>query len=171
MQVPITVALAELKTLDKRIAKKEKFVLDHLTRDEKFTDPLAKEGGSPVVLERALQSLTDMRDQYVGIKLAIAAVNAVTEITVNDVTKTIAEWLIWKREVAPRLEDFYKGMRGQIYGRRRGGFNIQKTEERDFIVHISEKDLADWADRLENIVGTLDGQLSLKNAVTMVDIP
>ena len=51
-QLTITEALAEIKTLEKRIQKKQEFVGSFLYRQEQFKDPLAAQGGSPAALPR-----------------------------------------------------------------------------------------------------------------------
>ena len=38
------------------------------------------------------------------------------------------------------------------------------------IVNVNERELAEKIENLENILGTLDGQLSRKNATIMIDL-
>lgn len=45
-RLTITEALAELKTLDKRILAKQGSIPNYLVRDDRVRDPLAKDGGS-----------------------------------------------------------------------------------------------------------------------------
>ncbi len=40
----------------------------------------------------------------------------------------------------------------------------------DYLVNLDEAALAKEAETLETILGTLDGQLSLKNATVMIDV-
>jgi hypothetical protein len=42
----ITEALAEINTIEKRIAKKQRFVHEHLLRQEQLKDPLEKSQGN-----------------------------------------------------------------------------------------------------------------------------
>jgi len=44
------------------------------------------------------------------------------------------------------------------------------TNDKDIIVNVSEKGLADEAEALETTLATLDGQLSLKNATVTVEV-
>jgi len=46
----------------------------------------------------------------------------------------------------------------------------EAKERSDIIVNVSEKKLAEEAETMENILGVLDGQLSLKNATVLLDI-
>ena len=40
----------------------------------------------------------------------------------------------------------------------------------DIVVNINEKELAEQAEALEEVLGSLDGQLSLKNATIYIDV-
>ena len=43
--ITITEALAEVKTIEKRVTKKQDFVASHVLRQEMIKDPLAEQGG------------------------------------------------------------------------------------------------------------------------------
>src|SRR3990167_9466260 len=110
----ITEALAELKTLAKRIEKKKEFVMQHLLRQELLKDPLEKDGGSFAVVDRERQAIGDLQQRIIDIRTAIARANESTEIVVDDVTRSIAEWLVWRREVAPGVQQFLRSMATHI---------------------------------------------------------
>src|SRR5437762_2223860 len=99
--ITITEALAELKTLQKRIEKKREFVVTFLARQDGLKDPLGNDGGSFVALGRELQAIHDLDARRVLIRTNIQKINQSTPITVENVTRTIAEWLTWRKEVAP----------------------------------------------------------------------
>src|SRR5277367_6394116 len=102
--VTITEALAELKTIDKRIQKKREFVLGYLLRQEMFKDPLERDGGSVSAIKREMQSIRDLEERKIGIRRAIQQANERTNVTVGKQTRSIADWLVWKREVAPAYQ-------------------------------------------------------------------
>lgn len=175
----ITEALAEIATIDRRIKKKREFILAHLYRQRKLIDPLEKDGGSPRVLKQEMQSVKDLEERKVNLRAAIATANACNEITVAGTTRTIADWLVWRREVAPakaqalqQLANHLNSLRDEA---RRKGVAISSAgaaaEPDDIIVHVNEKALQDDIDNLEEIIGNLDGQLSLKNALTQISVP
>lgn len=174
----ITEALAELKTLEKRIAKKIEFVKQNIGRHAALTDPLLDSGGSQKVIEIERQAMGDLWQRGTNIRLAIAAANAATEITVCGETKSIAEWLIWRREVAPKHRDFLMGMNFGITSARTTAKNRDakvvddpnQAGRNDILIHISERGLALEQEKLEEILGTLDGLLSLKNATVTIDV-
>jgi hypothetical protein len=95
MKLTITEALAEIKTLGKRIQKKEQFVLENLSRPEIITDP--HDEGSEVVVARERQALGDLRNRWVNLRRGISDANTATTLTVEKTVRTIAEWLIWRR--------------------------------------------------------------------------
>lgn len=177
--VTITEALADLKVIQKRIANKQGFIGDHIARAEQMRDPLAKDGGSPAVIEREMQALHDLREDAVSIRRAIKQANAVTEVTIGSTTRTIADWLVWRRDVAPVEQSFLTGLvkfveRARQQATQRGGAlvsataNTADTKPTDIIVNVSEVELSKNVEELNALLELLDGQLSLKNATVMV---
>lgn len=181
MALTITEALAELKTLDKRLAAKRDAVLaGHvLTRQEGFKDPMTDVGGSREFVRRERQAIADLEARKVAIRMAIQRANQVTPLTVKDTTRTIAEWLTWRKEVAPGVGQFLGQLRGNIAANRQSA--IQKgyavvtgpadaKNLTDLIVNLDEAELVRDIEMLEEVLGMLDGQLSLKNATVTVEV-
>ncbi|MFQ5974097.1 MAG: hypothetical protein ACE5Q3_17360 [Alphaproteobacteria bacterium] len=177
-EITITEALAELKTLQKRIAKKRQFVLQHLLRQERLKDPLEKEGGSVDAIKRERQAIADLNQRMIVIRTAITSANASNEITIGGETRTIEGWLVWRREVAPGHQDFLGQMNAHIQKvrneARQKGLTVaavnEVTKPDDVVVHINERELAEDIEGLEEILGSLDGQLSLKNATVTINV-
>jgi hypothetical protein len=177
-QITITEALAELRTIDRRIGKKREFVTTYLLRQEMFKDPLEKEGGSVSAIRRELQSIHDLEERKILIRRAIQQANEATMVTVGKQTRSIADWLVWKRDVAPTLQAFLAQLRGKIEQARqeaaRKGAGLSGSAEsakpNDVIVNVNEQQLARDIESLEETLGALDGQLSLKNATVLIDV-
>jgi len=179
----ITEALAEIKTIHKRLEKKREFIGAHLARNENIRDPFLKDGGSEQLIMQEMQSVRDLTKRHVRIRLAIAEANQRIMVTVGDNTASIAEWLVWRREIAPHGQLFLSRMaRGLADIRRQAqqkgmtigvGAGVQVGGEKppDIIVNLNEKNLSEEIERLELILGELDGQLSLKNATETIEIP
>src|SRR3954452_7996422 len=100
-QITITEALAELKTIDKRIEKKREFVLAYLLRQEMFKDPLEKDGGSVSAIRREMQAIGDLEERRITLRRAVQQANERNSVVVGKQVRTIADWLVWRREVAP----------------------------------------------------------------------
>lgn len=175
----ITEALADLKTIQKRIEKKREYVLAYLCRQDGIKDPLLSDGGSVAAIERERQAIADLEKRHVAIRTGIQKVNQATTITVADITKTIAEWLTWRKEVSPGQVAFVHRMRsvaqsGRTQAQQKGWSVVPAgapaTQPTDMLVNVDESALAKDAEQLETILGTLDGQLSLKNATVMIDV-
>lgn len=173
----ITEALAETKTLGKRMEKKREAIAPYLLRQSIVLDPLLEGGGSKEFIRRERQALTDMETRLVGIRTAIQRVNHATPITIEGETKTIAEWLTWRKEVAPGLQAFLTKMRQTIERvrndfQKKGGTVSEdvKTADQNVVVNIDEMALLREMEHIENVLGQLDGQLSLKNATVLVDV-
>lgn len=174
----ITEALAEIKTLQKRIAKKQEFVKGFLYRQDGVKDPLDKDGGSFQALKRERQAIADLQTNIVNIRVAILKANMETGITVGKQSRTIEEWLVWRRDVAPTVKQFLADMQGSFRSLRqtasKQGLQVVAPsgvpgQPQDFVVNINEQELAAESEDIETILGTLDGQLSLKNATVMID--
>lgn len=172
----ITEALAELKTIGKRIEKKREFIGSHLVRQDKFKDPLEKDGGAPKVIASERQSIMDLEQRMIAIRMAISAINSHTAVTINGVTHSIAEWLVWRRDVAPEHQAFLSRLSRAINTTReearRKGLTVNpqgdSTRPDDVVVNINEVALSQEIEDLEAVLGALDGQLSLKNATVNV---
>jgi hypothetical protein len=176
-KITITEALAEVPTITKRIMKKEAFIQNYLYRQSVIRDPHEKSGGSAVLIEQEMQSMKDLQDRLIKIRAAIQKSNHDNSITVQDETRTIADWLTWRREVADNERRFYNELSNKLAGVRqeamRKGLAVSDKDagySPDYIVNIDEKKLADKIENIENVLGTLDGQLSLKNATTFIDL-
>ena len=170
-QMTITEALAEIKTVGKRIASKKEFVSKYLFRVETMKDPLEKDGGSSVVLRQELQAIADLEQRVVDLRRGIQKANDETKLTIEGVEKSISDWLIWRREVSEGHKSFLRSIRSGITqirdeARRQKLSGTEKPLE--VIINVDEKAISAEAEKLEVTLGTLDGQLSLKNATVMV---
>lgn len=175
----ITEALAEIKTIQKRIAKKREGIGPYLARQEAMKDPLEGEGGSVEFVRRERQAVADLEARIIELRQKIANANAATTLTVAGQTRSIADWLTWRREVAPGQQQFLRTLQGSIQNVRaqaqQKGLGVVSAvaqvgdaKPNDVLVNISEVELAGEVDALEDALGTLDGQLSLKNATTVI---
>jgi len=169
MSVTITEALAEIKTLNKRLEKKREFVLSHTTRDSKLKDPLEKSGGSESVLGQERQSITGLEGRIVRLRNAINVSNQTTTLTVAQDTRPVAEWLTWRREVMPSYRKFLVGLNTRIQNDRDSASYGRTDEQSEIVVNVDELALGKEAENLEEILGSLDGQLSLLNATTTIE--
>jgi hypothetical protein len=173
----ITEALAELKVIDKRIQKKREFVGAYMLRLEQLRDPLEKDGGSVSAIQREMQAIGDLEENKVAIRRAIQVANEATTITVGRATRSIADWLVWRRDVAPGQRDFLTALRTNVERNRqeavkRGQTAVAAGEQakpNDVVINVNEQQLATRAEELEAALETLDGQLSLKNATVTVE--
>lgn len=178
MSQTITEALAEIKTINKRLAKKRQFVQEHLFRQERFKDPLVNDGGSKQAIDRERQAIGDLEERVVHLRRAIQDVNEQTSLSVNGTTRNIADWLVWRREVAPQQSQFLDTLNNQILAARREAQQkgvavvsgeVKASSDSDLVINIDLTALSQDREGLEEVLGTLDGQLSLKNATTFVD--
>lgn len=177
MGITITEALAEIKTLQKRIEKKREFVGQYLARQDGIKDPLEKDGGSFQAIARERQAIGDLETRIVLLRRGIQTANEATPVTINGVTRSVADWLVWRRDVAPGHQQFLGRLRQQLnvvrdQARKQGvGLLAAGTlaeKPTDIVVNINEQDLAAEIERLEDTLGQLDGQLSLKNATVPI---
>lgn len=177
----ITEALAETKTIEKRIAKKREAIQQYVARQDMVKDPLATDGGSVAYIKSEEQSVADLEDRLIAIRAAILAANVTTQVTVEGETRSLQDWLTWRREVAPKQQTYLNQLRQRIESVRQQAqqkglsvvsavATVGETKPTDLLVNISEKELADRIEHLETVLGSLDGQLSLKNATVTVNL-
>jgi hypothetical protein len=179
--ITITEALAEIKTINSRLAKKREFVNSYLARQEAARDPLEKDGGSAQAIERERQSINDLEHRLISIRRGIQRANDTTLISIGGMQMSISEWLTWRRDVAPGQRTFLQGMRDRInairaQAQKQGGALVSATASaggestnKDIVVNVDERVIADEIEALETTLGTLDGQLSLKNATVFIE--
>jgi len=178
-KMTLTEALAEVKLCFNKIKKKERFIAEHLVQLERLKDPLESEGGSKVVVEKQIQSITDLSERIVKIRAAITQANQANTIELNGTSRTIGDWLVIRRELLQRQEQFVDHLRNIILsarsqvvdeiGRKREQKLAQEKTE-DLIVHLDENDLLRMIEGVTEVRERLDAQLSLKNARIEVEI-
>jgi len=174
----ITEALAELKTIEKRIASKQQFVREYAFRIETLKDPFEKDGGSEKKILEEMQAISDLETRAVALRRAIQSANEQTVVSLGGSDMTIADWLVWRREVAPSRERFLFEIRQRLLASRDAvrkqnvnwGSNTPSEKPIDIVVNVDESQLSKDLENIKDILGQLDGQLSLKNATVMVEI-
>lgn len=168
----VTEALAEIKTIGKRLEKKRQFVQQYMVHQNHVKDPLDKQGGSKQVVASELQAIADLEDRVVQLRAGILRANMGTELTLNGTTRSVQDWLTWRRDVSKGQVKFQQKLVQNVAEARRAAAakELKVVEDgsdagdHDLIVHVDEKKLFEKAEELEQTLGALDGQLSLLNA-------
>lgn len=173
--ITITEALAELKTIGKRIQSKQAFIRENVIRQENLRDPLEKQGGSPKLVSEEGQSIVDLCARVVKIRIAIQQANNSHSIRIGEWEQTIAEWLVWRREVLPFQLKYMQGLLNLIHDTRdssgtRGRRMMNEESKIDYVVNLDENALRSEVEFIQEVEGQLDGQLSLKNATITVTV-
>jgi len=176
----IAQAMNEVKLAEKKIQSSLEFILRNLLREEDRRDPFAKDGTTQeAMVKSALQSIQDNEKRIVSLKLAINKINLETSLTVESMSATIAEWLIWRRDILPpqkqRLQALVQRMTAalgepSIAARRTAAAAGVQFEKVQIIVNLSEKDLMAAIQKLDTIEERLDAMLSMANATTPIEV-
>lgn len=188
-QITITEALAEIKTIEKRIEKKRQAVIGNIARDSRLKDPLADAEGmtSEKFIAQERQAIEDLETRIVTLRSAIQRKNFETPCKVGDESKTIQEWLNFRRDVADKRRLFLMTItsslrslreQAQAKGARVTGVGISSQAivqagdkpPVELILHLDEKKLIEATEEHEQTMGELDGKLSLLNATTVIDV-
>lgn len=177
MPLTITEGLAEIKTINKRLASKRQLVNGYLYRQDHLKDPLLDAGGSQETIKRERQAIADLEERIVAIRIAIDGANNNSDITIAGKARSIQQWLTWRRDVAPGQQAFLGQMRDAVARMRRDAATkaltvIEKEgggKASDIVVNISESELAKEIEQMEETLGNLDGMLSLKNATVIIE--
>jgi L-lactate utilization protein LutB len=177
MPITITEALADIKTTAKRIEKKREFILNYLARPDGVKDPLEKDGGSAEAIKREEQAVGDLEARVISLRRGISLANDRTTVEIAGMSRTISDWLTWRREVAPKRKEFLARVRSTVQTLRqqatKQGFQTLQpgqtaTQPNDMVVNVSEQALAVDIERIETVLGELDGRLSLHNATVQI---
>lgn len=175
MKTTITEALAEIKLISKKIEGKAPFVISNLTRYGHMPDPL---GESKKALESEMQSYLDLGGRIIKIRRVISAANLSHEITIGERTMCIADWLIWKREVAKNQHELFDRIQSTLkQALDRNGLSPQAYKDADgnpkfaeLITNLPYQEYFDRATKVQDQLAKLDGLLSLKNATITVEV-
>ena len=183
-KLTITEALQEIKTITSRLDKKRTSVLQYLVRDARVRDPFESTGGSAKFVKEERQAIGDLEKRIVSIRTAIQRSNLTSPLTVADTTQTVSEWLTWRREVSKNQQGFINLISSSIHKVRtqlqaKGAkltaiasaeVNLSQDAPPDAVLSVDEQGLIAEIDSMENILGQLDGKLSLFNATTEIDV-
>jgi hypothetical protein len=185
MQLTITEALQEIKTIGNRLLKKRESIVGYIGRDARLRDPFEDKGGSEKFIREERQSIGDLEKRLISIRVAIQKANLEKRITVENVDQTVSEWLTWRRELSNPQKMFLNGLYktiqtirkevnskgGKIVAQAASVVNYDPQTPAEFIMSVDEMALINEIEQFEKILGTLDGKLSLFNAITIIDIP
>jgi len=185
-KLTITEALQEIKTISKRLVKKRESLSMYLARDMRVRDPLEKDGGSAKFLAEERQSMHDLEERVITLRTAIQLSNLTAPIVVGGQSRSVAEWLTWRREISPNQVAFARTLvqgivsirqKAQEKGGRAISANVAQVVENydpngplQVVVNLDEVEVLREQERLETILGDLDGKLSLFNATTVIEV-
>lgn len=174
----ITEGLAEIKTLEKRVAHKMSAIVPYVARPAALVDPLEKKGGSGKYISEEMQAIQDLQERVIAIRTAIQQTNLITNLTVQGMTRTIAEWLTWRKEISNNRRLLLTNIRAQITRARGEGTpsrarqavaDATATAPDQIHVAVDEQAIISASEQVEQVLGTLDGQLSLLNATVKLE--
>jgi|SRR5208337_773954 len=179
-KMTITEALAELKTINKRLLTKRNSTLQFVARDIRAKDPLEREGGSVEFLKRERQGIADLEKRFVLIRTAIQKSNLETLTSIGGHIMSVAEWLTWRREISSGSREYINILQSNIKGLRdkmqKEGRSLVSADKEssggpaDVVVHLNEKELIEEIEVFDTLLGELDGRLSLLNATTTIEL-
>lgn len=179
-KLTITEALAEIKTIGKRIETKQSQLESYIVRDSRMRDPMEQGGGSTAFILRERQAINDLQKRIVELRTKIQQSNMVTRLALNGQDMTVYEWLIWRREVAPtasnQLSRIWQTLQNARRGAQQRGVNViaaaaavqSGNDVSEIIVNVNEQEIAKERENVEAVLGELDGRLSLINATTTI---
>lgn len=176
-KMTITEALAEIKTINARVLKKIENLNNYILRDSRVVDPLHASGGSGAYVKAEMQSIRDLGERIIRLRALIQLANHGNKLTLSGETRSVADWLTWRREISAGQKAHIDNIIRNIQSNRK---TFQKSQhdnlsnrppgvgDGELVVNVDEKWVLGESDRLEKLLGDLDGQLSLFNAKTEV---
>ena len=176
--ITISEALSDIKTIDKRLRKQREFVQTHVAYSGSAKDPFEAEGGIRKVIGEKLQSIGDLEERVIAIRTAILNANLTNRIVLNGKDRSVQEWLTWRREVVHGRRQFFNFLATEVdkikLAARQKDLSVAKEGETavyegiEFVVPVLT--IQDEQENLEQILGDLDGKLSVHNANTTIEI-
>ena len=184
-QTTITEALQEIKTIGSRLQKKRGSIGSYIARDARVRDPFEKDGGAEKFITSERQAITDLENRVISIRSAIQRSNLTAQLSVNGTTRTVSEWLTWRREISAGQKDFLGALANGLSSVRKdvqqkGGRILAAAvavneasgpnDPPQVVVCIDELKLIAEREAIEQTLGELDGKLSLFNATTVIEV-
>jgi len=179
-KVTVTEALAEIVLIGKKMEKHRSFIQGHISMYDYEDDPFEKEGGTKEMNSRVIQAITDLGQRLVRIRSLVAESNLRTVLTIGKTTLSLADWLVWRREIAESLQQVFMGATKQAnnaisINREKPRLVPKQAEDQEqqiakLILNVDIPSLDKSAMEIEEILGVLDGKLSLLNATTIIEI-
>lgn len=179
-KMTITEALAEIKLINSKLDKKRARVLENLIRYEHETDPFAHEGGSSVYCNAEVQSIEALEENIAKIRSAIMSANLSNSAEVMGKTRTLYEWLVWKRDLVEKQKYFYLNVytkskerieylhkNPHTVGKPEAGVTPELAKIKPSLQHA---DFSKKHEEVCDVLSKLDGVLSLKNATIVIDV-
>lgn len=189
MAMTITEALAEIKTIGKRLEKKRQAVIDNIGRDSRLKDPLADGNGMTSVkfVASERQAIDDLEKRIVAIRTSIQASNLTVRCKIGEREMPVQDWLNFRREISVGRQHFLAQMNQSIKNIRaqaqaKGGkvtfagvaqqTNVTTGDQQpvEVLLNLNERELLTEQEQLEQTLGELDGKLSLLNATTVIEV-
>jgi hypothetical protein len=177
-KITITEGLSEINLIKKKVQDKHIKILGMLFQVSHLPDPFAQDGGSSKVIASEIQSVNDLYRKLAAIRAAISTANLTNVITIMDLTLSIHDWLIWKREISKSSIEFIERLCRDVKNHLDAAARSpQVYKDQDQVVQIVKTTInVDYPWCLKNleqskdILGKLDGQLSLKNATILIEV-
>lgn len=177
-KMTITEALADIKTTTNKITKKEAWVNGHLCLTDAMDDPMEEKGGTKKVVKAEIQSVRDLRIRLVNLRNGINKANFDNTLTIRKRQMSIAEWLIWRREVAKAAQTFESEIHNYVDktlkdAMHRPSVKQEGTENMRIIKILPQVDKEEHraiADEISETMDELDGKLSHANATVTMTI-
>lgn len=169
-KMTITEAMAELKLIDKKIQKKSDFILSNISSSDIVPDSLEGKGKERIKSE--FKSISDLNKEYINIKKAINIANSENNVTINNNTMTIQEWLNWKAYVYEREISLLNNTISLLNKKTEPRAYKDEDGNSKFEVITYNVDDEYISKEIETIMDSyerLDGQLSLKNATIVIE--
>lgn len=177
-KLTITEALSEVNLIKKKVGAKQQKVLGALVRPAHTKDLYESDGGSKKMIESEAQAINDLNRRLAKIRSAISDANLSNEITLGEDTRTIHDWLTWKREIVNSQIHFTKSVHTTVKNMmdkiaKEPQVYVNEEGKQSLVQAVPNVDMAYWV-RQEEILNEkleqLDGKLSLKNATINISL-
>ena len=150
-------ALKEIKLIEKKIEENGKLVFKYSSQPDNIKLPFETEEQQKKEIRNLDQSTKDLIENMIILNKRISITNLKVQVEINGETRSIQEWILYRRKIYTLYMNFYENMKV-------GRFTVEKDVKIN--TFFDERSKVDSIRRIEDTYHHIDRRLEVINATT-----
>ena len=164
-------AMKELKLIVAKISRNREETIKYSSGLSNEKPVFETEKAQSEYVARLIQSTEDLVKRYLDLKSAIEYTNLKTKVTIHGETRSISEWLVYKRNLAGIRHHAYQAANDSVALGRKSK-DAAALKDVQIVRYYDEAVMNAKLRNLIEILGSLDGTLEVINATTeLMSVP